>query len=86
MKLDLIHTMSRANRKNPPSLEEGGGLVEIQTKAGFTVTQTLSKTDCSQSCGVYCDWTGPSLLTLKLRRQEKENEKGRKKILLKEKD
>lgn len=49
VKLGLIHTMTRANRINPPSLEEGKGVVGIQTKAGFTVSQTLAETDYRQS-------------------------------------
>lgn len=44
----MIHTMTTAKWINPPSLEERKGVVEIQTKAGFTVSRALSKAEGRQ--------------------------------------
>lgn len=44
----MIHTMTTAKWINPPSLEGRKGVVEIQTKAGSTVSRALSKADGRQ--------------------------------------
>lgn len=77
----LIHTVTRANRKKPSQSWGGKGVVGIQTKAGFTVSESSPLTDRLQTvaAALRCGLTVTETWTFSLKPANKKTKLERKK-------